>query len=113
MAVTMHSALERGDWDEVGRQIAAEWENRKRLAPGVTTPAIDRMMAAAREAGARAAKICGAGGGGCLIAFADPARTGSVRAALSAAGATVLPYEIENRGLVVERHAAAPVAAHG
>jgi len=32
-AVTMRAALERGDWDEVGRQIATEWENRKRLAP--------------------------------------------------------------------------------
>ena len=43
----MREALERGDWDEVGRQIAAEWENRKRLAPGVTTPAIDALIAAA------------------------------------------------------------------
>src|SRR5207245_404118 len=33
----MRAALERGDWDEVGRQIAAEWNNRKRLAPGVMT----------------------------------------------------------------------------
>ena len=47
----MRAALERGDWDEVGRQIAAEWENRKRLAPGVTTPAIDDLIA--RAAGGR------------------------------------------------------------
>ena len=40
-AVAMREALAREDWDEVGRQIAAEWENRKRLAPGVTTPGID------------------------------------------------------------------------
>ncbi len=33
-AVAMRAALERGDWDEVGRQIAIEWDNRKRLAPG-------------------------------------------------------------------------------
>ena len=48
----MREALERGAWDEVGRQIAEEWENRKRLAPGVTTPEIDAILAAARAAGA-------------------------------------------------------------
>ena len=42
-AVAMRTALERGDWDEVGRQIAIEWDNRKRLAPGVTTPTIDEL----------------------------------------------------------------------
>jgi galactokinase/mevalonate kinase-like predicted kinase len=44
-AVAMRAALQRGDWDEVGRQIATEWENRKRLAPGVTTPAIEDLIA--------------------------------------------------------------------
>jgi len=108
VAVAMRAALERADWDEVGRQIAAEWENRKRLAPGVSTPEIERLMDAARAAGARGAKICGAGGGGCLIAFADPPRVPAVREALRAAGATLLDYRIETTGLEVQR-AAAPV----
>lgn len=103
IAVAMRQALERAEWDEVGRQIAEEWENRKRLAPGVSTPDIDRMMAAAREAGALGAKICGAGGGGCLIAFADPSKTAAVRAALSAHGARLLDYRVETSGLQVER----------
>ena len=51
-AVAMRAALERGDWDEVGRQIAIEWDNRKRLAPGVTTPTIDDLIAA-RDGGRR------------------------------------------------------------
>ena len=46
-AAAMRTALERGDWDEVGRQIAIEWDNRKRLAPGVTTPTIDDLIARA------------------------------------------------------------------
>ena len=43
-AVAMRAALAREDWPEVGRQIAVEWENRKRLAPGVTTPFIDELI---------------------------------------------------------------------
>src|SRR6185436_11041843 len=60
-AVAMREALTRGDWDDVGRQIATEWDNRKRLAPGVTTPDIDQLMQRAAAAGATAAKVCGAG----------------------------------------------------
>src|SRR5262249_56364372 len=43
-AVAMRAALERGDWDQVGVQIANEWQNRQRLAPGVSTPDIDGLI---------------------------------------------------------------------
>ena len=44
-------------WEGVGLAIDEEWANRIRLSPGVTTAAIDRMIAAARTAGATAAKV--------------------------------------------------------
>jgi D-glycero-alpha-D-manno-heptose-7-phosphate kinase len=98
-AVAMRAALERGDWDEVGRQIATEWENRKRLAPGVTTTIIDDLIARARAAGATAAKVCGAGGGGCLFCYGPPSARGAIAAALAAGGARLLDYHIETEGL--------------
>ncbi|MBI3400043.1 MAG: GHMP kinase [Acidobacteria bacterium] len=101
-AVAMRSALQRGDWDEVGRQIAVEWENRKRLSPGVSTPAIDDLIARARRAGATAAKVCGAGGGGCLFCYGPPAARSGIAGALAAGGARVLDYRIETDGLRVD-----------
>jgi len=101
VAVAMRAALCRGDWPEVGRQLAAEWDNRKRLAPGVSTPRIEALIEASRAAGAAAAKVCGAGGGGCMIVFAEPDRIAAVKQALSAAGARVLDYRIETEGLKV------------
>ncbi len=98
-AAALRFALERGDWDEAGRQVAREWENRKRLAPGVTTPAIDALIARATAAGATAAKVCGAGGGGCLFCYGPPAAHGSIGAALAAGGARLLDYRIETEGL--------------
>jgi D-glycero-alpha-D-manno-heptose-7-phosphate kinase len=97
-AVRMRAALERGDWDDVGRHIAFEWDNRKRLAPGVTTPAIDDLIARAAAAGATAAKVCGAGGGGCLFCYGPPASRSAIAAALSAGGARVLEYRIDTEG---------------
>jgi D-glycero-alpha-D-manno-heptose-7-phosphate kinase len=98
-AVAMRAALERGDWDEVGRQIAIEWENRKRLAPGVTTSTIDDLMARAKAAGATAAKVCGAGGGGCLFGYGPPRARAAIAEALAAGGARLLDYRIETEGL--------------
>ena len=100
-AAAMRVALERGDWDEVGRQIAVEWDNRKRLAPGVTTPVIDDLIARARAAGATAAKVCGAGGGGCLFCYGPPGARSAIASALAAGGARLLDYRIETEGLRV------------
>ena len=100
-AVAMRAALSRSDWDEVGRQIAKEWDNRKRLAPGVTTPAIDQLIARASAAGATAAKVCGAGGGGCLFCYGPPEARESIVAALEDGGARILPYHVDMEGLRV------------
>lgn len=104
IAAAMRTALERRDWPEVGRQVAAEWANRKQLAPGVTTPEIDAMLAAAAKAGAAGGKVCGAGGGGCLFCFGEPGNLPAIRQALLDAGARVLDFQIEGRGLMIEKH---------
>jgi D-glycero-alpha-D-manno-heptose-7-phosphate kinase len=99
-SMVMRDALANADWDGVGRAIADEWDNRKRLAPGVTTPAIDDLIARAGQAGATGAKVCGAGGGGCLVCFGPPARRDDIREALAAGGARILDFRIERHGLV-------------
>ena len=95
----VRDALSRNDWGGLARQINLEWEARKRLAPGVTTPMIETLMAGAFAAGARAAKVCGAGGGGCLFCLADPPDVPAVQQALSSGGARILEYGIETEGL--------------
>jgi D-glycero-alpha-D-manno-heptose-7-phosphate kinase len=99
IARRMREALDRQDWDAAGRELAAEWNNRKRLAPGVTTPAIDALLDRAEQAGAVAGKVCGAGGGGCLFCLVPRERHADVSRALADAGARVLPFEIEAQGV--------------
>ena len=102
VAIAMRQSLEARDWPEVGRHLAEEWVLRKRLAPGVTTDPIDAVVARALAAGAHAAKICGAGGGGCLLVLADPDVVPAVCRAVTTAGARVLDFQIELDGLRVE-----------
>lgn len=101
-AVGVRDALTRGSWDGVAMQINLEWDARKKLAPGVTTPMIETLIANARAAGARAAKVCGAGGGGCLFCLADPRDVPGVRNALTSGGARILDYRIETDGLRIQ-----------
>ena len=101
VAMTMREALETSAWDEVGRQLAREWTLRKRLAPGVTTPAIDALVDHGLNAGAWGAKVCGAGGGGCLLFLADPSHVPAIRQTLGNAGATVIAARIDENGLQV------------
>ena len=102
-AATMRDALTRGDWDATARCLATEWQNRKRLAPGVSTPAIDSLIARAMASGATAAKVCVAGGGGCLFCLVPPGDAAAVRESLADGGASVLDFSIEATGLDVTR----------
>ena len=101
-AAEMRQALGRADWDHTGHLLAQEWDNRKRLAPGVTTPQIDDLIGRARAAGAHGAKVCGAGGGGCLFCLAPPERIPAVRETLAAGGARLLDFRIDTVGLTVD-----------
>jgi D-glycero-alpha-D-manno-heptose-7-phosphate kinase len=102
IAGDLRAALERGDWPAAGRHIADEWENRKGLAPGVTTPEIDGMLAAAMSAGAYGGKVCGAGGGGCFFCLGEPDRVPAIRQAIASNGGELLDFRIDSEGLRVE-----------
>lgn len=67
-------AIEHGDLDALG--VLLDIAHGLLGALDVSSPALDRLAAEARAAGARGAKLTGAGGGGCLLALAPehPAR---------------------------------------
>lgn len=103
IAAAARDALTRGDWEDLAKQVAEEWRERQALAAGVSTPAIDRQLAAAGAAGAGAGKVCGAGGGGCVFFLVDPQRRTAVREAVTAAGGRLLDSPVDLDGLRVER----------
>jgi len=65
---------------------------------GVSSPELDRLVAAARQASALGAKLSGAGRGGNMIALVQPANADHVAEALSNAGAVrTIATQIEGR----------------
>ena len=101
IANAMREALEGDDWDETGRLMREEWTSRKKNAPGITTPLIDRLITATRRAGSIGAKACGAGGGGCVVFLVEPGAKERISRAIEAEGAEVLPANVATRGVFV------------
>jgi D-glycero-alpha-D-manno-heptose-7-phosphate kinase len=103
ISARMREALLRQDWTAMARLLRQEWRVRRRNAPAISTPFIDRLIRVAKASGAQAAKVCGAGGGGCVVFFCPPRRRGQVATALAKAGASLLPFRVARRGVRVKR----------
>jgi len=105
IAQAMRAALEANDWDGVARLLREEWNHRRKNALGISTPLIDRLMTVARRNGGVAAKVCGAGGGGCVLFFTQDGARARVENALASegarVGARVLDFRVATKGLTV------------
>ena len=101
-ALDLRGALLESNWESVGEILSAAFPHRKRLSPMISTPHMDLLIDTALKNGAIAAKICGAGGGGCIAFFCEEGRNQDVETALSAeTGAEVLNYKVSTDGLVI------------
>jgi D-glycero-alpha-D-manno-heptose-7-phosphate kinase len=99
IAQTMQRALADKQWDDVELLMREEWKLRRTNAPGISTPLIDKLIAAARRRGARAAKVCGAGGGGCVIALIEKDARQEVEEAIRKNGGQPLTFRVARDGL--------------
>jgi D-glycero-alpha-D-manno-heptose-7-phosphate kinase len=62
---------------------------------------IDRLVQVTRPAGAVGAKVCGAGGGGCVLFLVERGAKSRVSEAIQREGATVLPVRVAPGGVRV------------
>lgn len=81
-AKQMKDALLTGDLPGFASRLTEGWLAKKRLASGISNPAIEQAHAIATEHGMIAGKVSGAGGGGFMMLVVDPDRRLSVKRAL-------------------------------
>jgi D-glycero-alpha-D-manno-heptose-7-phosphate kinase len=101
VAQELRGALEKASWRECGRLMHAEWKFRKKNLKTISTRTIDRIIEGARRNGALAGKVCGAGGGGCVVLLIDPDARERVEEAVVGAGGELLPMKIDRSGVQV------------
>jgi D-glycero-alpha-D-manno-heptose-7-phosphate kinase len=101
IAQKLRDALAAGDWNETGRLMHSEWQFRRRNLPTISTKTIDRIIDSTRRKGALAGKVCGAGGGGCVVLLVEPDARERVEKTVVEAGGQLLPMRIDRQGVQV------------
>jgi D-glycero-alpha-D-manno-heptose-7-phosphate kinase len=81
-AVHMKEALLTGDFEKFADSLREGWEAKKRTSDVISSGQMDGIYAKAIEAGAKAGKLSGAGGGGFFMFYIDPTRREAVKQAL-------------------------------
>lgn len=106
------------EMDDVARDLAKELYNEslegslsaidahaeilQKLDPCIYENGVGEAISAAKKAGARSGKPCGAGGGGCVAIFVNSGRREAVTDKLKKGGYEFLPFQISPRGVRVD-----------
>jgi len=99
IALEMKNALLREDLKIFGELLNENWKNQKALHHSVTNPQIESIFEIAMANGAIGGKACGAGGGGCLLFYAQPDREHLVRKKFQEFNISVIDFNFEFNGL--------------
>lgn len=97
-AIDTKLALLKGDIDALAGILREGWENKKKMAAHITNPMIQQAMDTALQAGAKAGKVSGAGGGGFIMFIVEPTCKKEVEAALSQLGGIIMPFNFSDGG---------------
>ncbi len=101
LSTRMENVLVNQEESKFPKLFSEEWKARKALAPGISTAKIEHLIKSASSCGALAAKVCGAGGGGCVAFFVRKGTKNKVSEILQQQGGQVLPIRFVSSGLQV------------
>lgn len=100
MAFETRDAVESGDIDRIGKLLHEGWEQKKRLAGGISNPQIDAYYEKARSAGAIGGKVMGSGGGGFFLFYCPLEKQEDVKKALPGLKYTPFSFEAEGSRII-------------
>lgn len=74
ISTTMTQVILKKQWGELPYLFQQEFDARLQLTPAFSSPEIEKLSEICMAAGALAVKICGAGGGGCVLVWVPPSQ---------------------------------------
>ncbi len=86
ISTEMAQVCEKAHWQNVPELFRNEYKFRIQLAPAFSSPEIEKLHDLSLQNGAEAVKICGAGGGGCVLVWVPPQNRERVVAVCQKAG---------------------------
>jgi D-glycero-alpha-D-manno-heptose-7-phosphate kinase len=101
-ALLMKAALERESVSLTAEALNQDWATRRAMLPTMTTAEIDRLIEDTSRHGVLGARVCGAGGGGCVALLVEPGRRDAVTRLVRGMGMEVIAARVSRAGVVVE-----------
>ncbi len=99
--IAMQAAFKAEDLSAVAQVLNDDWQVRKSMLPTMTTPEIETLTEQAMAAGALAARVCGAGAGGCLLMLVPPEKRSAVQTVVDELGMKTLNSKLSSVGVEV------------
>lgn len=94
ISLQMKNCLKAQEWEAIPDLLEKEFKGRVALTPHFSSPRIEELRNVVLSAGAQAVKICGAGGGGCVVVWSQPEQKKSVEVACRNSGFEILPLNL-------------------
>ena len=98
-ALMMKEALLKGKLDEIGEILDFGFENKRKMAEGISIPLMEEIYQTAKASGASGGKISGAGGGGFMIFYCPGNSKYDVMKSLEKFGGRSRDYQFVEHGL--------------
>jgi len=100
LAEEAYTELCAGNVSTLGEMLHDAWQIKKRLTNGISNTTIDDAYQAAIDAGAKGGKLLGAGGGGFLMLYAEPAHHDEIRRALISLRETPFRFAAQGSSII-------------
>lgn len=98
IAYEMKERLLKNDLDGVTGLFRESWQAKKQMAASISNSRIDAAADLAMNAGAKGVKVSGAGGGGFMMIFVDPATKLDVQRALAVTDGHFVKFNFSHNG---------------
>ncbi len=99
-AILMKEALLKGELDKIGPILDFGWQNKKKMASGISSDYIDKIYNDVMKAGSTGGKVSGAGGGGFMFFYCPNNTKYKVIDVLKKHGGETHNFNFSTKGLV-------------
>ena len=99
LAIQMKAALLQGRLTEFAQLLHEEWMAKKQLSDRISTPYVEALYEAARNAGALGGKVAGAGGGGFMMLYCPFDKKPAIARCLRDLGCTIFDFSFTEAGV--------------
>ena len=94
-------ALLKGNLNEFAHLKNVNWSNHKLLHSSCTNSRLEKIIRTGLKSGAKGAKVCGAGGGGCIVFLCNEGMKGQVSTVLKGLKCIPLHFKFDYSGIVI------------